>query len=64
MGIYWMIKQYQTAYCDQVLPSTETQHFQLLIQKKGALQNEAVKMSEVWSPKGFPNLAHCFILSL
>ena len=22
------------------------------------------KKSEVWSPKGFPNLARCFILSL
>ena len=32
--------------------------------EKGALQNEAVKMSEVWSPKGFPNLARCFTLNL
>ena len=26
----------------------------------GLLQNATIKMSEVWSPKGFPNLAHCF----
>ena len=29
---------------------------------KGPLQNEAIKTSEVWSPKGFPNLAVCFKL--
>ena len=28
------------------------------------MQNEPIKTSEVWSPKGFPNLAHCFTLNL
>ena len=28
------------------------------------MQNEAIKASEVWGPKGFPNLAVCFIISL
>ena len=31
---------------------------------KGPLQNEAIKTSEVWSPKGFTNLARCFTLNL
>ena len=34
------------------------------VEIKGPLQNEPIKTSEVWSPKGFPNLAVCFILSL
>lgn len=29
---------------------------------KDALQNAPIKTSEVWSPKGFPSLAICFIL--
>ena len=33
-------------------------------EKKGPLQNEAIKTSEIWSPKGFPNLARCFTLNL
>ena len=32
--------------------------------QKGPSQNETIKMSEVWSPKGFPNLARCFTLNL
>ena len=36
----------------------------LAVARKGSLQKEPIKTSEVWSPKGFPNLARCFILSL